>query len=64
MSTGAFGAIEKFAHISSARTTKEALAFAAAIQEDTSRDLIQCVKELRCSVEKLWKSSRKTSQDE
>ena len=61
MSEDTFGKVEKFARIASAKTTKEALAFASAIQEDTSRDLIQCVKELRCSVDRLWESSRRTS---
>ena len=60
MSRDLFGAVERIARIASARTTKEALALASALQEDTTRDLIQCVKELRSSVDKLWDNSNKT----
>ena len=54
-----FDTIEKFARIANARTTREALALASALQEDTTRDLIQCVKDLRSSVDRLWNSSSK-----
>ena len=56
-----FGAVEKIVRIATAKTTREALAFASALQEDTTRDLIHCVKELRSSVDRLWDSSKKTS---
>ena len=60
MSKDLFGVVEKISRIASARTTKEALALASALQEDTTRDLIDCVKDLRTSVNSLWSSSRKT----
>ena len=55
-----FGTFERLARIANASTTKEALALASALQEDTTRDLIQCVTDLRSSVDRLWDSSRKT----
>ena len=61
MSSDSFGSLEKLARIASAKTTKEALALASAIQQDASRDLIQCVEKLQSSVDELRESSDKTN---